>query len=80
MEATPGVTYPRLLKTSRACSPEDVGGVPGYEQFLEALADPKHEQHEDKLRWAGGVFDPEDARVARIVEQLDRLGRKWAPR
>lgn len=27
-EATPGVTYPRLLKASGACPPEDVGGPP----------------------------------------------------
>lgn len=80
LEATPGVTYPRLLKASGACPPEDVGGVPGYEEFLEALADPEHEQHEDMLRWAGGPFDPEDARTGEIVDKLDRLAQKWAPR
>jgi len=31
----------------------------GYEAFLSAIADPKHEQHVDLLRWIGGVFDPE---------------------
>ncbi|MEC7258503.1 MAG: hypothetical protein VXW58_11835, partial [Pseudomonadota bacterium] len=39
-EATQGVTYPRLLKAAGACPPEDVGGAWGYEEFLEALADP----------------------------------------
>ncbi|NDR55162.1 plasmid pRiA4b ORF-3 family protein, partial [Aliiruegeria sabulilitoris] len=34
---------PRLLKTTGACPPEDVGGTCGYEEFLEALADPEHE-------------------------------------
>jgi hypothetical protein len=30
-----------------ACPPEDVGGTHGYKDFLEAIADPKHEQHRD---------------------------------
>ena len=36
---------------------EDVGGVPGYENFLKVLADPNHERHQDMLEWAGGDFD-----------------------
>jgi len=79
-EATPGTTYPRLLKAAGACPPEDVGGVWGYEEFLEALADPDHEQHDDMVRWAGGTFDPNDAQIDRIVEDFARLAKKWAPR
>ena len=41
-----------------ACPPEDVGGVPGYADFLSAIADPKHEEHERYLTWVGGRFDP----------------------
>lgn len=79
-EASPDMIYPRLLNATGACPPEDVGGVPGYEEFLEALADPDHEQHEDIIRWSGGSFDPEDARIERIVERFDQLAKKWAPR
>jgi hypothetical protein len=79
-EATPGVIYPRLLKASGACPPEDVGGAPGYEEFLEALADPDHDQHDDMFRWIGRPFDPEDAGIDRIIERLETLARKWAPR
>lgn len=43
----------------RACPPEDVGGVWGYEEFLRVIADAKHEQHIDMLSWVGGIFDPE---------------------
>ncbi len=60
--------------------PEDVGGAPGYEEFLEALADPDHEQHDDMVSWSGASFDPEDARIERIVERFDQLAKKWAPR
>lgn len=41
-----------------ACPPEDVGGPPGYEEFLAALADPKHPEHRDLKEWIGGSFDP----------------------
>ena len=41
-----------------ACPPEDVGGAPGYAGFLEAIADPRHDEHEDYLGWCGGDFDP----------------------
>jgi len=79
-EAAPGVTCPRLLKATGACPPEDVGGAWGYEEFLEALADPDHEQHEDMVHWSGGSFDPEDAGADSIIERFDRLAKKRAPR
>lgn len=79
-EAAPGMTYPRLLKATGACPPEDVGGAWGYGEFLEALADPDHEQHEDMVRWSGGDFNAEDAGIDSIIERFDRLTRTWAPR
>jgi hypothetical protein len=42
-----------------ACPPEDCGGPPGYEHLLEALRDPKHEEHEEMREWIGGEFDPD---------------------
>lgn len=41
-----------------ACPPEDVGGPPGYAEFLAAIADPRHEEHRNYLEWCGGGFDP----------------------
>jgi hypothetical protein len=55
----PKVRYPRCLDGKRACPPEDCGGTPGYEDFLEAIRDPDHEEHEEMLEWVGGEFDPE---------------------
>jgi hypothetical protein len=51
--------YPLCLRGKRACPPEDVGGVWGYEEFLEAIGDPTQEEHESYLEWVGGDFDPE---------------------
>jgi hypothetical protein len=32
--------------------------VPGYADFLEAIGDPTHEEHDHILEWCGGSFDP----------------------
>ncbi|GAC1469179.1 MAG: hypothetical protein NVSMB9_12700 [Isosphaeraceae bacterium] len=57
--ADPKQRYPLCLDGARACPPEDCGGVWGYADFLEAIADPEHERHEDMTEWIGGKFDPE---------------------
>jgi len=46
------------LEGERACPPEDVGGVSGYEEFCKALQDPNHEAHEMYMEWSGGNYDP----------------------
>jgi hypothetical protein len=52
-------TYPVCVAGARAAPPDDVGGPPGYEEFLSAIKDPKHEEHASMLVWIGGAFDPE---------------------
>ncbi len=47
-----------------ACPPEDCGGVPGYADFLEVLADPTHDEHEHMRSWVGGPFDAEEFDLA----------------
>ena len=53
-----GTIYPRCVAGKRACPPEDVGGTWGYQEFIEAMADPEHEDHDDMLEWVGDEFDP----------------------
>jgi len=36
-----------------------VGGWPGYADFLDAMADPRHPDHDDRSEWIGGHPDPE---------------------
>ena len=60
LPSQPEGRYPICLAGERHCPPEDVGGTVGYEDFLEAIQDPKHEEHESYLEWVGGEFDPED--------------------
>jgi hypothetical protein len=49
---------PLCLAGRNACPPEDVGGTPGYIEFLDAIKDPSHEEHHQMLEWCGGSFDP----------------------
>lgn len=46
------------LGGANAAPPEDVGGAPGYENFVIALTDPKHPEHQQMLEWYGNSFDP----------------------
>lgn len=70
-----GVSYPRCVDGARACPPEDVGGPPGYADFLHAVLDRHHEQHDEMLRWAGGSFDP--AAFAPHAVRFDDPRRRW---
>lgn len=51
--------YPSCLAGERACPPEDVGGIWGYADMLEAIADPRHEEHKQYAEWLGESFDSE---------------------
>ena len=67
-----GVRYPRVVAGRRACPPEDVGGSPGYADFLEAVADPQHDEHESWLKWIGGRFDPEHFDVLAANDRIPK--------
>ncbi|MFH1017390.1 MAG: plasmid pRiA4b ORF-3 family protein, partial [Pseudomonadota bacterium] len=58
-EPSEGVEYPACLGGENACPPEDSGGVWGYYEKLEAVADPRHEFHEEYREWLGEDFDPD---------------------
>ncbi len=68
---------PICLDGERACPPEDVGGAPGYDAFLEALGDPAHEDHEAFMEWSGGGFDSEAFDPTEVNEMLWRYVR-WS--
>ena len=52
--------YPAFVDGERRCPPEDVGGVPGFMDFLEAALDPLHVEHNEVVTWYGKPFDPVD--------------------
>ena len=59
-----GLDYPLFLEAVGACPPEDVGGPPGYTDFL---ADPEQR----------GEFDPARVDKRAIDAGLDALAAKW---
>jgi hypothetical protein len=73
----PGVSYPRCVSGRRACPPEDVGGPWGYEEFLAAMADPAHPEHEHYREWLGGPFDPAGFDLGEVNAALTELA--WRP-
>ena len=52
-----GITYPHCLEGDRACPPEDVGGPPGFADYLAAVSNPDHERHDECVEWHG-KFSP----------------------
>ena len=49
-----GVKYPQCIGGEGACPPEDCGGLPGYYNLLEILANPNHPEYEDEMAWLQG--------------------------
>jgi hypothetical protein len=76
-----GVKYPRCLAGERACPPEDCGGVSGYYELLETLADRKHPEYKEIAQWVkgqtkyGGPYKPEKFDLKAIV--FDNPGKRW---
>lgn len=76
MDADPAVEYPRFVDGNRRAPPEDVGGLSGFEEFLDAMTKLRHKQHRQVVEWYGGPFKPEDISVATINERLAKLARR----
>lgn len=76
LRAAKGERFPLCVEGERACPPEDVGGVWGYAEFLEALTDRDHEQHDEYLKWAG-PFDPEAFDANRATKAMRRGLPNW---
>jgi hypothetical protein len=75
LPAEPGAEYPRFVDGERRCPPEDCGGPPGFEAFLEAITDESHPEHAELLEWYGEAYDPNDIERETIVVQLSRIAR-----
>ena len=76
LRAEQGGRYPICVEGARACPPEDVGGTPGYEEYLEAMADPEHERHDEYMNWRG-PFDPEAFDPVKATKRMKRGLPDW---
>ena len=48
--------YPTILEGDGACPPEDVGGIPGYEEFLRVWNDQEDAEHEEMRKWGENQY------------------------
>ena len=69
----PKVKYPICIKGKRACPPEDIGGAWGYDEFLEIMKDPAHDEYDSYIEWLGDEFDPEEFDIEEINQVLQRI-------
>ncbi len=76
-DAIPGLAYPVLIDATGRCPPEDVGGPWGYDEFLDALADPAHENHAETAEWIGEPFDPKAVDVEALSDDVAALAKAW---
>jgi len=58
--------YPLCIDGKRNCPPEDVGGIGGYENMLEILADKENEEREEFIEWLGYEYDSEKFEKTKI--------------
>jgi hypothetical protein len=63
-----GGSYPRYIGGERNAPPEDCGGIPGFYEMLNALADPNHPDHAE-AKEAADEYDP---------DAIDEMGIKYA--
>jgi hypothetical protein len=56
--APDGVAHAVCLTGRRAGPPEDCGGVWGYAELCEILANPNHPDHAERVDWLGYPYDP----------------------
>jgi Plasmid pRiA4b ORF-3-like protein len=68
-----GFKHPICLAGANACPPDDCGGIPGYYNLLETLANPKHPDHEHLKEWIGGEWDAARFDLAATNDDLKRL-------
>lgn len=72
----PGAKYPRCLDGERACPPEDVGGVYGFADYVEAITNPNHSEHGALLEWKG-PFDPAQFDAAKATRRMKKGLPTW---
>jgi hypothetical protein len=74
---------PQCLAGENAAPLDDMGGMYGYYDWLDALRDPAHEMHEEAVDWLGEGFDPArfdldepNRRLAEAFKPVTRRPRK----
>jgi hypothetical protein len=54
-----------------------VGGPWGYDNWVEAMANPRHERHSEFREWIGGRFDPKAFNASAATRRTRRGVPNW---
>ncbi len=71
----PEGSYPCYVGGEKNGPPEDCGGIPGFYDMLNTLADPDHPNHADATEWAGD-YDPDTVDETPIKYALLRIANR----
>lgn len=71
VEKENNVNYPICIAGKRNCPPEDIGGIGGYQYFLEVIKNPENGDYEEMIQYSGDDFDPEEFDIEFINEILE---------
>jgi len=70
------IQLPQCIKGKRACPPEDCGGVWGYQELVEIVKDPSHEEYDDMIEWLGeDEYDPDSFDMDFVNMELQSISR-----
>jgi len=73
LEPDKKLVYPVCIDGARNCPPEDCGGVWGYSQLVETMADKKHPEYKDMKEWLGYIYKPEKFDLKEANHRLRNL-------
>ena len=66
-------SQPICLGGERRCPPEDVGGASGYQEFLQVIFEPGHDEFSHFRGWAGGTFHAEEFDLEAVNKTLRQM-------
>lgn len=67
------VDIPICMDGAMNCPPEDILGIPGYNNFVAIITNPKHPEYEDLVEWQGIEFDPEYFDIKEVNKRLFKM-------
>lgn len=70
------IDYPVFVSGAGRCPPEDVGGLSGFEEFLETMRDRRHPEHRRMVQWYGGTFDPADINESHVRNVFEDIANR----
>lgn len=74
-QADATLAYPRYIGGEHNAPPEDCGGIPGFYDMLDAVADPKHPNHDHAKTWLDD-YDPNTINELQIKFALGRIANR----